>query len=162
MPLAQNGRASIELVQLRHLVPRGALRCLSLLLALTLLQTCARRMDPQATLDHATQTFRHGDVAAAEKEAKNGYEQFHGFSTEWVWKFQLLRAEALAWQGMNDRVLALLASETSRRPPMNWSFESYGSRAWLTRICTAFQRRSKRWGKRNGCARFLIIPRAST
>ena len=25
MPLAQNGRASIELVQLRHLVPRGAL-----------------------------------------------------------------------------------------------------------------------------------------
>ena len=116
MPLAQNGRASIELVQLRHLVPRGALRCLSLLLALTLLQTCARRMDPQATLDHATQTFRHGDVAAAEKEAKNGYEQFHGFSTEWVWKFQLLRAEALAWQGMNDRVLALLASETSPPP----------------------------------------------
>jgi CHAT domain-containing protein len=32
-------------------------------------------------------------------------------SPEWAWKFLLLEADALAWKGMNDQVLALLASE---------------------------------------------------
>jgi CHAT domain-containing protein/Tfp pilus assembly protein PilF len=83
--------------------------------ALTLLPACSRHRDPQAVLDHATQTFRHGEVAAAEQEAKSGYEQFHNLSTEWSWKFRLLQADALAWRGKNDQVLTLMASEI--QPP---------------------------------------------
>lgn len=77
--------------------------------------TCGSRRDPQGTLDHATKTFRQGDVAEAEEEAKRGYDQFHGLSAEWAWKFTLLRADALAWRGLNGRVLTLLVSEPT--PP---------------------------------------------
>jgi len=72
---------------------------------------CARRSDPQAALDHATQTFHHGDVATAEQEAKKGYEQFHKLSAEWAWKFRLLEGDALVWRGKDNEVLALMGSE---------------------------------------------------
>ena len=77
---------------------------------------CVRHADPQTTFDHATQTLRRGDVSKAEQEAKRGYEQFHSSSAEWAWKFLLLQAEAMAWRGSNDRVLALLASEAAPPP----------------------------------------------
>src|ERR1035438_3562754 len=89
---------------------------LASVLVLLFLLACVSRRDPQTALDHATQTFRHGDVARAEDEAKRGYDQFHGLSAEWAWKFKLLQADALAWRGMNDRVLTLLASEGASPP----------------------------------------------
>jgi CHAT domain-containing protein len=79
------------------------------------LLACASRTDPQAAFDHATQTLRHGDVSTAEEEAEKAYERFHGLSAEWAWRFRLLQADALAWRGMNDRVLTVLASEAA--PP---------------------------------------------
>ena len=94
-----------------------AIRFLWLLLALTFLQACARRRDPQAAFDHAMVAFRRGDVSSAEQEAKRGYEQFHGLSADWSWKFKILEADALKWRGMNDQVLALLASEAVPSPP---------------------------------------------
>jgi CHAT domain-containing protein len=87
-----------------------------ILLILAGLSACTRHGDPQASLDHATETFRHGDVAAAELEARKGYEQFHGLSAEWAWKFRLLEADALAWRGQNDQVLALMASDGAPPP----------------------------------------------
>ncbi len=42
-----------------------------------------------------------------------GYKRFHGRGTEWAWKFLLLQAEALAWRGMNDRILPLIATENT-------------------------------------------------
>jgi CHAT domain-containing protein len=80
------------------------------------LSACTRHGDPQASLDHATETFRRGDVAAAEGEANKGYEQFHGVSAEWAWKFRLLQADALAWRGDNNQVLALIAAEPTPPP----------------------------------------------
>ena len=98
---------------------RAALLCrlssLASVLVLLCLLACVSRRDPQATLDHATKTFRHGDIAKAEEEAKRGYDQFRGLSAEWAWKFILLRADALAWRGLNGRVLTLLDSEPA--PP---------------------------------------------
>jgi CHAT domain-containing protein len=95
----------------------GALRLASFSLVLASLHACARRSDPQAALDNATRTFRHGNVAAAQEEAKRGYERFHNLSAEWAWRFRLLEANALAWRGDNDQVLALISSETSPSPP---------------------------------------------
>ena len=85
-----------------------------LLLLLACLSACTRK-DPQAAFDHALQTFRHGDIAAAEMEANKGYTQFHRLSTEWAWKFRLLQVNSLVWQGRSERALALLAAEPS--PP---------------------------------------------
>jgi CHAT domain-containing protein len=116
MPLACPGRELNQWSQSRGRAPTTSLRFLPLVLVLTFLPACNRRADPQAALDHATQTLRHGDVATAEKEANRGYEQFHGLSAEWAWKFRLLEADALAWRGMNDRVLTLLASEATPPP----------------------------------------------
>src|SRR5579864_8705148 len=83
--------------------------CIALALNLSILTGCGGR-DPQAALDHANQTFRRGDVASAEKEAEAGYTRFHKLGPEWSWKFRLLQADALAWRGMDDRVLSLLSS----------------------------------------------------
>jgi CHAT domain-containing protein len=116
MPPPQHFRNTNQTGESREGAPAVTLKFLFLIVALTFLQACAHRSDPQAALDHATNIFRHGNVALAEKEAKRGYEQFHGLSAEWSWKFQLLQADALAWRGMNDRVLALLASEAAPPP----------------------------------------------
>src|SRR5579864_92225 len=78
--------------------------------------SCARPKNPQVVFDHALQTFRHGDVSAAEEEAKQGYEQFHSLSAEWAWKFRILEANALAWRGMNDQAMALLDSDATPPP----------------------------------------------
>jgi CHAT domain-containing protein/tetratricopeptide (TPR) repeat protein len=56
-------------------------------------------------------TLHHGDVAGAEKEAQKGYEQYHGISTEWAWKFTILRGRILYWSGRNDEALQRLAAE---------------------------------------------------
>jgi CHAT domain-containing protein len=115
MPLAHPRQNRNQRAQSRGRAPITNL-FLPLVLVLTFVLACVRRPGPQAALDHAMHTLRHGDVAAAEKEAKRGYEQFHGLSAEWAWKFKLLQADALAWRGMNDRVLTLLASETGPPP----------------------------------------------
>jgi CHAT domain-containing protein len=84
---------------------------LFLLLALTSLPTCARRRDPQAALDHATQTFQHGELAAATDEAEKDYKEFYGLGANWAWKFLVLEADSLEWRGMNDQALSLLGAE---------------------------------------------------
>ena len=95
-------------------VPGTSAHLAILALLLACLSGCARR-DPQAAFDHAMQTFRHGDIAAAASEAEKGYKQFHTLSTEWAWKFRILQAGSLLWQGRTDRTLSLLSSEP--QPP---------------------------------------------
>jgi len=62
-------------------------------------------------LDHATQTFQHGHIAAASIEAEKGYKEFHTTSAEWGWKFRVLQANSLIWQGMSERALTILLSD---------------------------------------------------
>jgi CHAT domain-containing protein len=85
------------------------------LLVVVCLAACTHR-DPQAAFDHAQQTFQHGDLARAQEEAKRGYEDFHAVSPEWAWRFTILEANVLFWQGMNNRVLARLTSQPSPPP----------------------------------------------
>src|SRR5215831_17249664 len=90
-------------------------QCLLMISLLSGLFACSARRDPQSVLDHATQTFRHGNLAAAADEAEKGYKEFHGVSGEWAWKFRILQANSLIWRGLGDRALHLLAAEPS--PP---------------------------------------------
>ena len=75
---------------------------------------CDRPDDPQSSFDHAMHAFNAGQLAQAEQEASAGYKRFHGRSPEWAWKFLLLEAEAVAWRGMNDKILPLIAAEETR------------------------------------------------
>src|SRR3981081_4636453 len=90
------------------------LNLLPLVLILGCLTTCAYR-DPQTVFDHAQQILQQGYITTAGKEAEEGYRDFHRVSTEWAWNFTILRARVLLWQGRNDEVLIILASEAA--PP---------------------------------------------
>jgi CHAT domain-containing protein len=87
-----------------------ALRFLFVILAIACLSTCSRQPDAQAALDHALLVFEHGEISEGMKEADEGYRKFHGIGAEWTWKFILLKAKILSWQGMNSRLLPLLSS----------------------------------------------------
>jgi len=69
---------------------------------------CNRSPDPQKAFDHARQTFGHGDLAAARREADMGYQSCIGHDPEWEWRFRLLQAEILWSQGMGKDALARL------------------------------------------------------
>ena len=87
-----------------------------IVLAIICFVTCSRHRDPQSALEHAKQTFRHGHIAIAGEEAERGYAEFHSMSPEWAWKFTILRARALYWQGMRDQVLEILKAEPGPPP----------------------------------------------
>lgn len=91
-----------------------SLRALVVCLTVAWVFSCSRHDDPQQALDHAVSTLHHGDIAAAGKEAKIGYDRFHGVSTEWAWRFAILRARVLYWGGDNEKALDLLHNEPSR------------------------------------------------
>jgi CHAT domain-containing protein/Tfp pilus assembly protein PilF len=77
---------------------------------------CGRRSDPQTTFEHLRQTLAHGNLAAANDEAENGYKKFHSVSPEWAWKFDFVRATVFYEQGKYESVLELLASEPAALP----------------------------------------------
>ncbi len=87
-----------------------------LVVMLVCLPACTRP-NPQAAYDRAKMAYQRGDIAAAERDADEGYKAFHDTSAEWAWKFTILRARVLHWRGMNGEVLKLLASEPAPVPP---------------------------------------------
>jgi CHAT domain-containing protein/Flp pilus assembly protein TadD len=72
---------------------------------------CDFHQSPQAYFEHAKQTFEHGDLAAAQAEAARGYSRFRISNPEWALRLRILEAETLAWRGMYQDVLTLLAPE---------------------------------------------------
>jgi CHAT domain-containing protein len=88
----------------------------SLALGVTLSLSCSRRRDPQAALDHARETLKHGDASAAAAAAQKGYNDFKNVSTKWSWEFTILRARALYRQGEYEGVLKTLSSVPTLPP----------------------------------------------
>jgi CHAT domain-containing protein/Flp pilus assembly protein TadD len=101
----QHEESSVDRMWFRNKVPK--------LISFMLLAcvSCSRRGNPQAALDHAIQTFHHGDLAAATAEVEAGYKEFHTVSNGWAWKFRILQADVLTWRGMSDNALNVLTSE---------------------------------------------------
>src|ERR1700745_3699612 len=91
------------------------LRALPAIFVLMCLAACSHR-DPQAAFDHARETLRKGDTGAAALESEKGYKEFHTASSEWAWKFTILRAWMLHARGMNEEALKLLSSEAAPLP----------------------------------------------
>jgi len=88
----------------------------SLVLVIGLLLSCSHHRDPAAAFNHSRQTYRHGDIAAAEHEAEEAYKDFHATSPYWAWQFIILRARALYRKGMDDEALRLLESAPGAPP----------------------------------------------
>lgn len=52
-----------------------------------------------------------GDLENAKASADRAYLRFSGRDPQWAWKFRLLEAEVMGWQGLNKEVLQLLDSD---------------------------------------------------
>ena len=52
-----------------------------------------------------------GDLEKAKGSAESAYLHFSGRDRQWAWKFRLLEAEVMGWQGLNKEVLQLLDSD---------------------------------------------------
>jgi CHAT domain-containing protein len=76
---------------------------------------CVAHRNPQAALDRATQIFQQGDLVRAQKEAEKGNEDYRAAGPDWAWKFRILEANVLLWEGASDRALEVLVSEPA--PP---------------------------------------------
>ena len=87
-----------------------------LVLILACLFACTSPRDPQLSFDRAERALQCGDIDVAARDAEEGYKDFHSLNAEWLWKFTLLKARVLRWRGLNDEVLALLASESTPIP----------------------------------------------
>lgn len=70
----------------------------------------------QAAYKHALRLFQHGRLPESEQEAEQGYRQFRIASPEWAGNFQLLEAEAMVWQGMDDDALRLTSADPASSP----------------------------------------------
>jgi CHAT domain-containing protein/Tfp pilus assembly protein PilF len=102
-----------------------SLRVLPLIIiGITILSGCSRRRDPQSAFDHAKESLRSGDAAAAASEAEKAYRDFHTAGPEWAWKFIILKANALHGEGKDREVLDLLASEPAPVPSAEWAVRS--------------------------------------
>jgi CHAT domain-containing protein len=90
---------------------RATLKLVTLLLSIIPLVTCARPRDPQTIYNRAWDAYQHGDLVRAEQEADKGYSDTHSSSSEWAWKFVILRARILYQRGLYEATLKLLSSE---------------------------------------------------
>ena len=95
--------------------PKSAAAFLVVLILISL-PACSHRRDPQAALDHAKQTYQHGDMTALMEEAERDYKEFSRIGREWDWQFTIMKGRALYGSGMSDRVLDLLASVPAPPP----------------------------------------------
>ncbi len=56
----------------------------------------------------------HGNLKKSQEEAHRGYQRFRDSSPEWAWRFRILEAESLLWQGMYAVALATVDSPPTR------------------------------------------------
>src|SRR5436305_2802783 len=78
--------------------------------------SCTKKKDPQTSFTRAEHALQSGDIVSADRDAEAGYQEFHNLSSEWAWKFTILRARVRRWRGLNNDVLSVLASEPASIP----------------------------------------------
>jgi CHAT domain-containing protein/Flp pilus assembly protein TadD len=75
---------------------------------------CSHRENPQASYEHAYKTFVHGDLRESQAEAHRQWQRLEDLSPDWAWKFRILEANSLLWQGMYAQALATVDSPPTR------------------------------------------------
>jgi CHAT domain-containing protein/Flp pilus assembly protein TadD len=116
MSFPRQWRTSAPEQRWRNRVRQKTSRLLALTL-ITFLTACSDRRDPNAAFVHVLQTLNSGQTAEAAREAEKDYAKFHR-SSEWAWKFAILRARAVYRQGMYDEVITILEAEPGEPPTL--------------------------------------------
>jgi CHAT domain-containing protein/tetratricopeptide (TPR) repeat protein len=80
---------------------------------------CSPRRGAQESFDLDYRTFVHGDLLQGQNEAHRDFQRFQVSNPEWAWKFKILEAESLLWQGMYEQVLSLLDSPSNHPKSTN-------------------------------------------
>ena len=80
---------------------------------------CVRHDGPELAYEHARSFFVHGNLVESQREAELSWQRYRGSSSEWAWKFKLLEAEAMLWQGSFPEVSQLLNSDGTRPTERN-------------------------------------------
>ena len=93
-----------------HLKPSHFGWALGMLLVIPLSDTRPSSVD--TLYDHAHQLFLRGDLVKSQQEAERGFQRFLKSNPKWAAKFQLLDAQDLIWQGMNEEALGVLGTTT--------------------------------------------------
>jgi hypothetical protein len=70
-----------------------------------------QRFSPQQAYQDSWQKLWHGDLTGALAETDLGLRQFPSPTTDWHWRFTVLKAEILAQQHQNKASLALIEAD---------------------------------------------------
>jgi CHAT domain-containing protein len=76
---------------------------------------CGRGEGAQDAYERTYKMFVHGELKQSQNEAHQQRQRFENSSPQWAWKFRILEANSLLWQGMYAQTLATLVS--SQPPP---------------------------------------------
>jgi CHAT domain-containing protein len=109
--------AATQLNRAEHRAQRRRKAVASVLFSLILacgLACSNRKNGPQVAFDHTYKTFLHGDLKQSQVEAHHEYERFRVSNPELAWKFRILEANSLLWQGMYEQALTTLNSPPNR------------------------------------------------
>jgi CHAT domain-containing protein len=114
-----------------------AISGLLLLAAACLILPRHERVSLNALYQAGRSAFERGELAEAEKSAIIGYQLSRYTSTEWAWRFLVLRAEVLAWRGKSNDALSLINEE----PPKGVSNETLIRRKVVLGIADSYLQR---------------------
>jgi len=78
---------------------------------------CTHQESPEAAYQNVYQAFVRGDLERCQNQAHRECARFRDSSPEFAWKFRVLEAESLLWQGMYPQALTTLDSQPI--PPSN-------------------------------------------
>lgn len=72
---------------------------------------CRSVHDPQVVYDRVSNKIVHGDLQSASTEADQAFQFYNGRSTEWGWRFKILKAQILVTQSRAQEALDVLQGE---------------------------------------------------
>ena len=106
-------------------------RWVLLILSAAILSACSKHSQPspQVYFQTVRAEFQRGDLVAAQAEADRAYEQYQKTNPDWAWRFRVLQAETLVWQGLSKNALTLLDAEL----PASLSTDEAAVRRKITR-----------------------------
>lgn len=108
-----NGECGLSLFQ------RPKLTLLLIVLLFIPCLSCHRSGSPEESYERARKTFVQGNLVASQREAELGYNRFSHSAPDWAWRFKLLEAESLLWQGKYRDVLTLLRPAAVNSAPQS-------------------------------------------
>src|SRR5262249_51326396 len=108
-----------------------------LLLLVSALSSCNRysKRAPGAEYEVTLSRLQHGDLLVAQQEAEKAYRVYEKGSPDWAWRFRVLQAETLVWQGLSKKALELLAEEL---PPSLYNDEAAVRRKIIQGLAHSF------------------------